>query len=184
MAYDRFLIAPFDNESGITTNMKPWQIPDQAFAGMTNMYVFRGRIRKRTGSRYMGSNQLTSRFRIQVGTIGAPTSPVPGSVFGAGQLITAGTQQFTVTATAAGNHAMLATGPGTGTFNNTTGAFALAGTGLAGATPIYFYPAQPVMGLTQYEFTDINNYQSFGFDPQFAYLFNGTAWQLSNGSPT
>ena len=94
-----------------------------------------------------GSTQLSSRFRVQVGTIGAPVSPVPGNQFNIGQLFSAGSQIFTVyqTGTPA---AMLATGPGTGAFNTTTGAFVLAGTGLAGATPIYWYPALPVMGLT------------------------------------
>lgn len=187
MPLDRYLIAPFTENSGLTTNLKPWQIPDEAFATMDNMYVYRGRIRKRFGSRYMGSGfaninvePLFSRFRIQVGTIGAPVSPIPGTVTAGtiGQSFSAGTQIFTVyqLGTPA---AMLATGPGTGTFNTTTGAFALAGTGLAGATPIYFYPTLPVMGLTQYQFSTINNYPTFGFDTQFAYQFTGGAWSRS-----
>ena len=190
MAYDRFLIAPFDENSGLTTNARPWQIPDNSWATMQNANVFRGRIRKRFGSRYIGSGSnvtitgpLTSRLRIQVGTIGAPTSPVPGNVFQPGQMFSAGSQLFTVTITGT-PAAMQATGPGTGTFNTTTGAFALAATGLAGGTPIYFYPAMPVMGLWQYEFTAINNFTSFGFDIQFAYIFTNNAWQLSNNSPT
>lgn len=190
MPYDKFLIAPFNEDSGLTTNVKPWQIPDQAWEVLDNMYVFRGRLKKRFGSRYMNSaagafpaSPLTSRFRIQVGTIGAPTSPVPGSIFQPGQQFSAGSQIFTVT-TIGTPAAMLATGPGTGTFNTTTGAFVLAGTGLAGGTPIYFYPGLPVMGLTQYEFTTINSYISFGFDTQFSYIFASGAWALSNNSPT
>ena len=189
MANDRFLIAPFDENSGLNTSMRPWQIPDQAWAQMNNAYVYRGRIRKRFGSKYMasgasvGTASLTSRLRIQVGTIGAPTSPVPGSVFQLGQMFSAGTQLFTVYQTGA-PAAMLATGPGTGTFNTTTGAFVLAGTGLAGGTPIFFYPALPVMGLTQYDFAAVNAYPTIGFDTQFAYQFSNGAWALSPGSPT
>lgn len=186
MPLDRYLIAPFDENSGLNTSVRPWQIPDQAWAQMNNTYVFRGRIRKRFGSKYMGSGQsaktasLTSRLRIQVGTIGAPTSPVPGSVFQPGQAFSAGTQIFTVYQ----NGAMLATGPGTGTFNTATGAFSLAATGLANATPVYFYPGLPVMGLTQYDFAAVNAYPTIGFDTQFAYQFSNGNWLLSPGSPT
>ena len=186
MAYDRFLIAPFSEDSGLTTNLRPWQIPDQAWAVMDNAYVFRGRIRKRFGTRYLGNNSLNSRLRVQVGTIGSPTSPVTGNgtFWGnLGQMFSAGTQLFTVyqTGTPA---AMLATGPGTGTYNTTTGAFALAGTGLGNATPIYWYPALPVMGFAQFEYAVQNSFPSLAFDPQFAYIYTGSAWALSSGSPT
>lgn len=189
MPMDRFLIAPFDDASGLNTSMRPWQIPDSAWARMDNAYIFRGRVKKRFGSRYMGSNSsnttidpLTSRLRFQVGTIGSPTSPVLGSIFQAGQAFSAGTQIFTVISNTPGAQAMLVTGPGTGTFNVSNGNFVLSGTGLGGSTPIYFYPGLPVMGLLQYEFTPINNYTSFGFDQQFAYIYNN-GWSLSNGSP-
>src|SRR5215470_2779305 len=110
--------------------------------------------------------QLYSRLRVQVGTIGAPVSPVPGTKFNVGQLFSAGDQIFTVYQT--GNPAaMLPTGPGTGTFSTTTGAFALAGTGLNPATPIYWYPAEPVMGLINYEQPSLNDEPLYAFDTQF-----------------
>ena len=180
MAFDRFLIAPFN--SGLQADMKPFLIPEDAFAQLLNAYVFRGRVRKRFGGRLMGmgwdgpiTEPLFSRFRIQVGTIGAPVSPVPGVIFKIGQMFSAGDQIFTVYQ----NGAMLHTGVGTGTFDTTTGAFALAGTGLAGGTPIWFYPAEPVMGLCNYESGPINDQPSYGFDTQFAYLFAGGFWQRS-----
>lgn len=177
--FDRFMIAPIN--TGLETDQKPWLIPDDAFAALVNAYVFRGRVVKRFGSVLMNGSvdpavaQQYSRLRIQVGTIGAPISPVPGTKFNIGQMFSAGDQMFTVyqLGTPA---AMLATGPGTGTFNTTTGAFALAGTGLAGATPIYWYPADPVMGLISYETPDIEYEPVFAFDTQFSYSFDGTAW--------
>ena len=179
MAFDRFLVGFNDTNSGLQTDLRPWLIADNAFEVLNNAYVFRGRVRKRFGSQWMGPTQLSSRFRVQVGTIGAPVSPVPGNQFNIGQLFSAGSQIFTVyqTGTPA---AMLATGPGTGTFNTTTGAFVLAGTGLAGATPIYWYPALPVMGLTNYEVGPINDQPSYGFDTEFAYFFTpGLGWSRS-----
>lgn len=176
MPMDKFLIAPIN--SGLQTDLKPWQIIDDAFSDMQNAYIFRGRVKKRFGSVWMGTSQLNTRFRVQVGTIGGPTSPVPGSIFQIGQMFSAGTQLFTVIQV--GNPAaMLATGPGTGTFSTTTGAFALAGTGLGGGTPIYWYPGEPVMGLTQYDSGNINDHPSYGFDTQFAYVFINGAWARS-----
>ena len=183
MPFDRFFIGPL--QTGLQKNLRPFLINDDAFEKLQNAYVFRGRVRKRFGERLMGTGwssavtePLFSRLRIQVGTIGAPVSPVPGSIFKVGQMFSAGDQIFTVYQT--GNPAaMLATGPGTGTYSTTTGAFALAATGLGAGTPIWFYPGEPVMGLTVYQNGPINNQPTYGFDTQFAYLFAGGFWQRS-----
>lgn len=178
MAYDRFLIAPLN--TGLQTDLRPWLIMDDAFTNLENAYVFRGRVRKRFGGRLMGMgiDPQLSRLRVQVGTIGAPVSPVPGSIFAVGQMFSTGTQLFTVV-TAGAVQPMLSTGPGTGTFSTTNGAFALAGTGLPGGTPIWWYPADPVMGLAIYESGPINNQPSYGFDTQFAYIYAGGFWSRS-----
>lgn len=187
MAFDRFLVGFTDGNATLQTDLRPWLIADNAFETLQNVYVFRGRIRKRFGATYMviGGTQQQTRFRIQVGTIGAPVSPVPGTIFAIGQMFSAGNQLFTVFQLGA-PAAMLATGPGTGTFNTTTGAFALAGTGLGAGTPIYFYPSLPVMGLTNYEVGPINDQPSYGFDTEFAYVFlAGSGWErsVSAGNP-
>ena len=62
MAFDRFLIGPMT--IGLETDLKPFMVPDEAFAQLNNAYVFRGRVRKRFGSRLMGLDQRSSRFRI------------------------------------------------------------------------------------------------------------------------
>lgn len=260
MPMDRFLIAPLN--TGLQTDLRPWLIMDDAFERLENAYVFRGRVRKRFGGSLMGSGwttpataQLFSRFRIQVGTIGAPVSPVPGAIFKPGQAFSVGTIIFTVsvlgtpgimintgpgvnigttdgagnaagivpgavgfvgekfiigsqvfTVVTAGAAAMSTSGPGTGTFNTgtgaytitgsfpntaiffyaaagtyntTTGAFVISGTGLGAGTPIWFYPAEPVMGLTTYDIGSVNNFPTYGFDTQFAYVFAGGFWQRS-----
>ena len=177
MAYDRFMIAPLN--TGLQRDVRSWLIMDDSFEKLQNAYLFRGRVRKRFGSIWMGTTQFQTRLRIQVGTIGSPTSPVPGNQFNIGQMFSAGTQVFTVI-TAGVTQPMLSTGPGTGTFSTTDGAFALAGTGLPGGTPIFWYPALPVMGITQYEIGAINNHPTYAFDTEFAYrFFPGTGWDRS-----
>ena len=169
MPYDRFLIGPQDGS--FQTSLKPWAIPDSAFAQLNNAYVFRGRIRKRFGSILMNSSQLLSRLRVQVGTYGSQTSPVPGSVFKIGQMFSIGTDIFTVYQ----NGAMLSTNANaSGTFNTANGDWSITYSSGApsGATPVYFYPAEPVMGLTNYESGPINNQPSYAFDTQFAYVYS------------
>lgn len=174
MAFDRFLIAPFN--TGLQTNLKRWLIMDDAFAILENAHVFRGRIKKRFGSQLMGGSPLTSRLRVQVGTLGAPLSPVPGNKFNIGSMFSVGPDIFTVYQ----NGAMLSTNSlASGTFNTVTGAFTIIDPSQPGATPIFWYPALPVMGITQYEVGAINNQPSYAFDMEFAYTYNGTAWERS-----
>lgn len=173
---DRFLIGP--QNGSFQTDLKPWAIPDDAFQELNNAYVFRGRIRKRFGSILMNSDQKLSRLRIQVGTLGAPSSPVPGNVFKIGQIFSVGPDLFTVI-TAGVAQPMLSTNPlASGTYSTTNGAFVIVDPSQIAGTPIYFYPAEPVMGLTNYEKGPINNQPSYAFDTQFAYKYS-TGWERS-----
>ena len=54
MAFDRFLVGFNDTNSGLQTDLRPWLIADNAFEVLNNAYVFRGRVRKRFGSQWMG----------------------------------------------------------------------------------------------------------------------------------
>ncbi|MFI5332571.1 MAG: hypothetical protein ACHQVS_00550 [Candidatus Babeliales bacterium] len=190
MAYDRFIIAPFD--TGLQTDVRPWLVPDDAFVSLKNAYVFRGRVRKRFGSLYTGNGaqnvytaQLFSRLAVLLGTTsgaGVLAGNVPGNVFGIGQAFSVGTEMFTVYQT--GNPAnMLTTGASTVyTYDTTTGAYVIHGA--AHNTPVYFYPATPVMGLTQYETGAINAHPAYAFDTQFAYVYTGSFWEQSQGAAT
>ena len=178
MPVDRFFISPFDSNSGIQRDKKPFFITDEAFQELNNAYCWRGRIRKRFGSRWFGDTQLVSRLRVQVGTIGSPSSPVPGAEFNVGQMFSAGIQLFTVALPGAA--AMLSTGPGTGIFDTANGNFALAATGLSGATPIYWYPSLPVMGMASFSNAAINNEPLIAFDTQFSYEYSN-GWSRING---
>jgi hypothetical protein len=180
--YDRFLIAPFN--TGLQQDLRPWLIMDDAFQTLDNAFVYRGRVRKRFGATSMGNlGQLSSRLRVQVGTLAAPISPVPGTIvteFNVGQMFSVGPDIFTVVSSAAGPQPMLSTNPlANGTFNITNGAFAIIDPSQVAATPIFWYPALPVMGITQYIKGILNNQLSYAFDTKFAYVFAGGAWSRS-----
>lgn len=170
----KFLIAPLD--LGQQTDLRPWLIPDQAFERLRNAYVWRGRLRKRFGTYYMGNGgQKTSRLRINVGTIPDPggvlLGNVPGVIWQVGQAFSVLNDILTVVVNGAG--AMISTGASTGVFNTATGGFSVTGT--PGAT-VFWYPSQPVMGLLTFDSALINEEPLFALDTQFAYEFVAGGW--------
>lgn len=183
MPYDRFLIAPIN--TGYETDLKPWLIPDDAFAQLINTYVFRGRVRKRfgtlptgTGSTSSATRYLHSRLAVNVGTIDGTSSlsgTVPGAIFSVGQQFSVGDAVFTIFQT--GNVAMKSNTTATGTFNMANGNFTITGASIN--TAVYWYPSQPVMGIAQYQVGQINSFPTYAFDTQFVYTFDGTQWQRS-----
>jgi hypothetical protein len=160
---------------------------DDGFQELINAYVFRGRVRKRFGSRFMGSGwtssqtePLFSRLRINLGNTngsGNITVTVPGDIFKIGQMFSIGTEIFTVYQEGTPEE-MLDTGSSTlATYDTSDGSLVI--TGAAATTAVWFYPAEPVMGLTNWEFGPVNNQPSYAFDTQFAYVFAGGFWQRS-----
>lgn len=170
MQKDRFYIGYLDQNATLQTNLRPYAIADNAFAQLNNAYVFRGRVRKRFGTRFMGQDQLTSRLRMIVDTTdvnGDASNTVSGSVGAIGQIFSIGSTIFTVYQA---NGALLTTGSGTGTFNTATGAFTF--TGADSNTDIYWYPSLPVMALINYESASINDEPLYAFDTAFSYSYN------------
>jgi hypothetical protein len=193
MPTDRFFIAPYEDNSGQQTNYKPWLIPDEAFAELNNAYVFRGRVRKRFGSRWLGNNALVSRLGISIGTITGGTfsgnlrtiladAGMPTNI---GQSFSIGTIVFTVYNTASGPQQMLRTDNSmtTATYNLSTSDFNITGVALPDGTVVYFYPNLPVMGLLTYEQSSINDEFIIAFDTRYAYSYNGGWNRISSGTP-
>ena len=187
MPTQRFLIAPPD--SGWVNAVKPWLIPDAAFTQLNNAYVFRGRVKKRPGTRVIDSagsgSTLKSRLRVNIGTTAAVTGNfgpfiVPGSDFSVGQSFSIGTTVFTVYQ----NGAMYSTGAATGTYNTATGSVSIVGNNTNPLTDVYFYPGQPVLSLSQYDPINQGLQQTMAFDQQFAYFYNNGWGRITGGSDT
>ena len=177
MATDRFMIGFTDGNSGLQTNVKPWLIADNAFAELSNAYIYRGRLRKRFGSFLMGESQINSRLRIRVGNTTVPGA-IPG-VLAFGQIFSVGDEIYTIYQ----DGAMLASTAGaTGTVNIGANTYVINSLEPAG-TAIYWYPSLPVMGITQYLIGAINSSPSFAFDTRFAYKFDETTagWERLAG---
>ncbi len=181
MAKDRFFIGPL--ETGLQNDVRPWLIPDDAFEILNNAYIFRGRLRKRFGTRLMNGDvaaaveQLTSRVRISLGNTdgnGDISVTVPGATFKVGQLFSISAEIFTVNATGTPG-TLLITGSATlATYDTTTGALVI--NGAAATTACFFYPAEPIMGLITYDTANINDEPLYAFDTQFVYQFTSGGW--------
>ena len=175
MPLKSYLIAPFN--AGLEKNQESWLIPEDAFEILTNAYVWRGRIRKRFGTSFVGTTELNSRLRMNIGTTDGsgdlPATTVPGIKFNIGQMFSIGSVVFSVTQ----DGAMLSTGTATGTFNTATGSVEITGLNENPTTTVYYYPADPVMGLLMRELEAINAEGTIAFDTQFSYVRSGGAWE-------
>lgn len=175
---NRFFIAPYDENSGQQNNIKPWLIPDNAFETLSNAYVFRGRVRKRFGSRYFANDNdpLKSRLRILLApavlTITTPIDIVVGQAFSIGNDI------FTVVnVTPPYPKSLLSTSAVTATLIaiNQVSFSAIAAN-------VYFYPSLPVMGLLTYENSYINDEFTIAFDTRFAYNYSSGWSRITGGA--
>lgn len=184
MPAQRFLIAPYDKDSGLTTNLKPWIIPDTAFAALDNAYVFRGRVRKRVGSKWFSASPLLSRFRVLVDTSdsgGSSSGTVPAAAGAVGQAFSIGTNIYTVQALGSPVNMLVDGIASTARFDTATGIFTF--TGVPALTSVYWYPNLPVMGLLSMQTFTVNNDFLIGFDTKYAYQYIG-GWQRLNGEVT
>ncbi len=173
---DRFYIGPYDSESGQDTSLKPFMIPENAFEQLTNAYVFRGRVRKRFGSRLFDNSQISSRLRMTL-TPAVLTVTTPSNI-AVGQMLSIGSDLFTVNDIAF-PVALLST-------TAVTAQLVAADqvTFSAIASTVFWYPALPVMGLLTREVagTSINREQTIAFDTQFAYQYvtSPMGWERLN----
>ena len=179
---DKFLIAP--HNTGLQTNLKPWQVMDDAFPELQNAYVFRGRVKKRFGSRWMGTTQASSRLGISLGTNTNASMNLPANTSSmtpqlqVGQSFSLGTDFFYINEVGANVPTLTTSSTVTASINSTTSPNTVTFTAGA-ASPVIWYPSLPVMGFTQYESGAVNNHPSYAFDTEFAYLFSGGSWTRS-----
>lgn len=183
MPIDRFYIGPYDSESGLENDIKPFLLPEKAFEQLNNAYCWRGRIRKRFGTRWLGPTQQLTRLRINVATTdvsGDASGTVPGVIFAVGQMFSIADNLFTVYQTGAPAVMLIDGTATTATFNTVTGAFSI--TGSTPATAVYWYPAQPVMGMATQQNATIDNEPLIAFDTQFAYKYNNGWDRMGTGA--
>ncbi len=97
MVLKSYLIGPF--KEGQQNNVEPFYLPEDAYFKLEDVYIWRGRVRKRFGYSLIGSNDLNSRLRINLGDTdgsGDITVSLPGTIFKVGQMFSINDDLFTV----------------------------------------------------------------------------------------
>jgi hypothetical protein len=173
-------------QEGWINRVEPFYLPEEAFFELQDAYVWRGRVRKRFGYSLIGDTDLDSRLRVDIGTTdgnGDISTTVPGTDFSVGQMFSIGTERFTVYQTGTPANMYISGSATLATYNTTTGAVVI--NGADATTSVYFYPAQPVMGLLTLETSNINQETLIAFDQQFSYKLVSGAWErITGGSAT
>ena len=189
MAFDKFLIAPLN--TGLQRDVKPWLIPDDAFEVLNNAYIFRGRLEKRLGAREVPlvDAEIATRLRMKIGTTDGAgnldwtTAPLPIATGSIGQMFSCGTDlntlapaTFTVVDDTPGAQDMITTSTTAtvATFDASNARYVI--NTAPAATDVYFYPALPVMGFTQYERSEVNDEHTYAWDTRFCYRLLLTGW--------
>ena len=192
MSFQNMLIQPFS--VGQQDDIDATLIPDSAFAELRNVYLYRGRIKKKFGTAFLGrltipltaqalGNTGASPFVANIFTVLALTGIIiPGSVT-INIAAPVGPLVYTEPATPDGT---INSGANTGTIDYTTGAISLNHpAGAASAVTIDFTYAKglSVMGLSNRELIAVNREELVAFDEQDAYAYNAATSTFNLISP-
>jgi len=185
-------------KSGLVNNVLPFNINNDAFPTLYNMYSWRGRVKRKRGTEFLGQlqRQLQSDSTpnnwqvgaigttngagnlsvnlITVFSLGSTSSITPGSI-----TLTDGTNTYTEPATP--NGTLVGVPGGTGTINYATGALTITGGALTSDVigTFSYFPGLPVMGLRDYSYNasatvppSVNIYPFLlAFDTKYSYQF-------------
>jgi len=179
---------------GKNTSREPFVIDNDSFPHLFNAYVWRGRVLRKRGTRFLG------QLRRQIKSVAVPANPWESGplvlVAGAGNLITGfslestssiapgsitvvvGANTYTEPATPDGT--LVGAPGGSGTINYATGAISIVAGGAGPLTGTFsYFPGLPVMGLRDYVTNAVNaNFQStqypllLAFDTTYSYQTN------------
>jgi hypothetical protein len=150
---------------GDTTNPLAFNIDNDAFPVLQNAYQWRGRIKRKRGTsflgrlnRYIGATDGTGAATITI----APTPIIAGTsefIVGSNLFVDPGTAGPTVT--------LMSSGPGTATLDRTTGVLTITGSNIN--TAVYYYTGLPVMGIEDLTLVNTQFPGTLAFDTHYAY---------------
>lgn len=173
---DKFLIAPY--KSGLRKDTTSWLEPIDSFKRLENVNIKKGSFVKRFGEELIGGEHNTSRVRVKIDTtdgVGAASGKVPGDIFKVGQVFSIGDTTFTVSTTGIPTTLLSTEATESGTYNTSNGDYTFTSPGNL-STDVYWYPAEPIMGITHYEHGPINTHTTYVMDTQFIYKYDGSSF--------
>ncbi len=192
--YQPLYIAHEGYKTGLVQSRIEFLLPDDAYPTLENAFVWRERIKRKQGTRFLGRLRRLLTAQALGSTDGAGSLSVniktllsleSGSDIEVGSIeITIGAATFVETDPPDGT--LTDGAAGTGTINYITGALTIAGAPATTAATIDFgyFPSIPVMGLRSRELNNINSEMTIAFDQTYAYRYlngwiefiPGTTW--------
>ncbi len=163
---EKLIVGPIDK--GLRNNRLPFNIDNDSFPYLINAYQWRGRIKRKRGTEYLGQLQrnISASGALGGGTITLTSPVVPGTI----DII--GGSDGTIYTDPLKNGVLKATG-GTGTggnINYSTGLLTITGGGTETITGTYsYFPELPVMGLEDFVLTNSQFPGTIAFDTKYSY---------------
>lgn len=160
---EKLIVGPINNS--LQTGLEPFNIDNDSFPTMINMYQWRGRIKRKRGTDQLGRLQRWIGTTDGAGNLTVTITPNPLqegiSVFMVGTDIFTDPGGMTPVVTLITNSA------GSGTLNLTTGVLTI--TGSIASTPVVYFPALPVLGEEELQLSPNDDPGEIAFDTTYAY---------------
>ena len=150
---------------GLKTNVLPFN--NDSFPKLVNAYQWRGRVKRKRGTRILGRLQRWVGNTNGSGNLTVTLAPIPIAIGTVSFRV--GTDVFTDPGTTAnpGTQTLLTNGTGNGTLNRITGVLTI--TGSKATTGVIFIPSLPVMGLEDLLLNPMQTPGTIAFDTDYSY---------------
>lgn len=183
MPLQKLLISPLSD--GLYTGLEGNQLPNDGFFALNNCYQKKGIIRKGIGTQVFNNGvadearHMHTRLRIKIGETDGngdlAATVVDGGISTTGQAFSIEGPDNNTTFTVFQDGATLTNGNATAVYDFGTNTVTITGNGENPNTDVFFYPAQPVMGIAIHETDNISAEQYFAFDTRFSYQYTSPA---------
>lgn len=191
MSVNNLVISDF--ATGYQTNIAPAKLSNDAFPTLEDALIWRNRLKQKDGVKFVGRLRREIEFTLG-STDGAGAFSGDIKTIASLELITSSFEALSfsivigaVTLTDDGQGVLTQIIPppppppplATGTINYATGAITIASAPAATSIVATFayYPGLPVMGLPNFDTTQLNIEENLAFDTKYAYLFLNTQFE-------
>ena len=164
---EKIVVGPIDK--GLRTNRTAFNIDKDSFPTLINAYQWRGRIKRKRGTkllgrlhRFIGNTDVTGLY-INI----LFPRPIPTGI----STFVVGSNIFTDPGTTADPvvQDLLTNGPGLGVLDRVNGILHITATAALGNTAVFYYPSLPVMGLEDL-ILEVNQFpETMAFDTRYSY---------------
>lgn len=174
---EKLVVGPINK--GLRTDREPFVIDNDSFPTLVNAYQWRGRVKRKRGTsflgrlnRFLGTTNGSGNITVTI-NISSSSPPNPQSIQSEISQFVIGSDIF-IDQGGGSPVSLVTNGAGAGTLNRTTTVLTI--TGSQPNTAVYYYPDLPVMGLEELVLNAAQFPQTLAFDTVYSY-------QISTASP-